>query len=320
MAAIWRNRRRSIARPPASRSSACRVSVSALVYQRPRRECYDLAQIELVVTLPRTRTADRSSVLSDLSPVVDPLPAELAGDPLPGSVEPAGHDRHSLGPEQLDVWHHPIRRNLGGARLGLPRRPSGDERSRVIAGRDPDRLLSGHVHEGGRHLSVVEELERPLAEAHAGERLDGVCRAAVDLDEHHQGLAARARPVDAERAATGQHHADAEDLARAEMPVKADRLLEELVEGALPEPPLVSAAHHRCGLCGHRGISLHQPRTFASRSSAASASLRPALAGSVSTRSKFRARALWADAVSTASASGNSTPFSLSMCARSRCT
>ena len=95
------------------------------------------------------------------------------------------------------------------------------------------------VDEGGGHLAEVAELEGSLADAAAGDDSDGVGGAAVDFYEGDEALAvvvegavgemAGAGVVDVE-AREGEHgHADAEDLAGAEMAVGLFGVLEERV-------------------------------------------------------------------------------------------
>ena len=96
------------------------------------------------------------------------------------------------------------------------------------------------VEEGGGHLAEVAMLEGSLAEAAAGDDRDRVGGTAVDFDEGDQALAvgvegavgecAGAGVVDAE-AVEGEHrHADAEDLAGAEMAVGDFGFVEQCVE------------------------------------------------------------------------------------------
>jgi hypothetical protein len=97
------------------------------------------------------------------------------------------------------------------------------------------------VDEGGGHLAEVAELEGAFADAGGGDDSDGVGGAAVDFDEDDEALAvgvegavgevAKAGVVDAE-AREGEHgHADAEDLAGAEVAVGEFGVVEEGVEG-----------------------------------------------------------------------------------------
>jgi len=85
------------------------------------------------------------------------------------------------------------------------------------------------IDEGGGHLAEVAELEGALADAGSGDDADGVCGAAVDFDEDDKALAVGVEGAVGEVAGTGvvdvearesEHgHADAEDLAGAEMAV-----------------------------------------------------------------------------------------------------
>ena len=97
------------------------------------------------------------------------------------------------------------------------------------------------VDEGGGHLAEVAELEGALADAGGGDDGDGIRGTAIDFDEDDEALAvgveravgegAGAGVVDAE-AREGEHgHADAEDLAGAEMAVGGFGFVEEGVEG-----------------------------------------------------------------------------------------
>ena len=96
------------------------------------------------------------------------------------------------------------------------------------------------VDEGGGHLAEVAMLEGSLAEAAAGDYGDGIGGAAVDFDEGDEALAigvegavgegAGAGVVDAEAREAEHGHADAEDLAGAEMAVGDFGFVEERVE------------------------------------------------------------------------------------------
>jgi hypothetical protein len=96
------------------------------------------------------------------------------------------------------------------------------------------------VDEGGGHLAEVAMFEGSLAEAAAGNDRDGIGGAAVDFDEGDEALAigvegavgegAGAGVVDAEAREAEHGHADAEDLAGAEMAVGDFGFVEERVE------------------------------------------------------------------------------------------
>ena len=97
------------------------------------------------------------------------------------------------------------------------------------------------VDEGGGHLAEVAMLESSLAETAAGDDRDGIGSTAVDFDEGDQALAvgvegavgkeAEAGVVDAETREGEHGHADAEDLAGAEMAVGDFGFVKERVEG-----------------------------------------------------------------------------------------
>ncbi len=97
------------------------------------------------------------------------------------------------------------------------------------------------VDEGGGHLAEVAELEGALADAGGGDDGDGVGGAAVDFDEDDEALAvgvegavgegAEAGVVDAETEEGEHGHADAEDLAGAEVAMGEFGVVEEIVEG-----------------------------------------------------------------------------------------
>ncbi len=97
------------------------------------------------------------------------------------------------------------------------------------------------VDEGGGHLAEVAEFEGAFADAGGGDDADGVGGAAVDFDEDDEALAVGVEPavgegalagvLDAE-AREGEHgHADAEDLAGAEVAVGNFGVVEKVVEG-----------------------------------------------------------------------------------------
>ncbi len=96
------------------------------------------------------------------------------------------------------------------------------------------------VNEGGGHFAEVAELEGALADAGGGDDADGVRGAAVDFYEDDEALAVRvegaagedagAGVVDAEAGEREHGHADAEDLAGAEVAVGEFGVVEEGVE------------------------------------------------------------------------------------------
>jgi hypothetical protein len=96
------------------------------------------------------------------------------------------------------------------------------------------------VDEGGGHLAEVAELEGAFADAAAGDHGDGVGGAAVDFDIGDEALAVKVEGTVGENAGTGivdaetresEHgHADAEDLASAEMPVGEFGFVKESVK------------------------------------------------------------------------------------------
>jgi hypothetical protein len=112
---------------------------------------------------------------------------------------------------------------------------AGDPSPGVVADRDPHRRPPEDVDEGGRGLPVVDVAERPLAQAHPGERLDGVGGAAVDLDEHHQTLVRPARGLELELPAAGHGHAHPEDLSRTKISVEGHGLGQERLRVPLRE-------------------------------------------------------------------------------------
>jgi len=96
------------------------------------------------------------------------------------------------------------------------------------------------VDEGGGHLAPVAKFEGALAEAAGGDDGDGVGGAAIDFDDGDEALAvgvegavgemAGARVVNVEPVKGEHGHADAEDLAGAEMAVSGFGFVEEGVE------------------------------------------------------------------------------------------
>ena len=96
--------------------------------------------------------------------------------------------------------------------------------------------LSSEVDESCGHLAPVAEFDGAFAEATAGDDGDGVGGAAVDFDEGDEAFAVlwvhqAFGVVDAEALATEHGHADAEDLAGAEMAVGDFSFAEKGVEG-----------------------------------------------------------------------------------------
>src|SRR3972149_4444559 len=128
-----------------------------------------------------------------LASVVDALAAAPADDASASTVEPSRQDRHRREREELRVRHEPVALGLrpsGGADAGDVVR---DALAGVVARDDPDGPRGGEIGERGRHLPVVDVPEVPPAERAAGDRLERVRGAAVDLDEDGQRLPRRLR-------------------------------------------------------------------------------------------------------------------------------
>jgi hypothetical protein len=115
------------------------------------------------------------------------------------------------------------------------------------------------VDEGRGHFAEVAEFEGALADAGTGDDADGVSGAAVDLDEDDEALAvgvegavregAGAGVVDAQLLEGKHGHADAEDLAGAEVAVGEFGVVEEIVEGGGHGLMLLRRGE---AICGHR--------------------------------------------------------------------
>ena len=194
--------------------------------------------------------AEALVVAVDEAVEVDAFVAEVAGDSLafeagelvgrerdsdPGGAEEVFVGEVAVGLHLLRIFFEAGVEGAGSVFGGFE---GYDAEGFVVVGCVGEFLVE--VDEGGGHLAEVAELEGSLADAAAGDDSDGVCRTAVDFYEGDQALAvgvegtvgemAGAGVVDAE-AIEGEHgHADAEDLAGAEMAVGLFGVLEERVE------------------------------------------------------------------------------------------
>jgi len=202
----------------------------------------------LVVEVAGAAEADAGSVALDEAVEVDAFAAEGAGYALAFEAgELAGWERDAdpVGAEEVGVGEFAVGLHLlgvffeGGVELfgaglgGL----EGDD-AEAFVGVEVERGVE--VDEGGGHLAEVAKLEGAFADAAAGDDADGVGGAAVDFDEGDEALAigvevsvgegAGAGVVDAELAEGEHGHADAEDLAGAEMSVGYFGVVEEVVE------------------------------------------------------------------------------------------
>ena len=203
--------------------------------------------------------AESLVVASDFAVVVDAFSALVAGDAggfvaghlagVEGNLDPLFGEEVFDG--QLAVGEHLllilvgyVRVKVAGALLGR------------LAGGDADGFVGGvgvgegrcegwvnqrvQVDEGGGHFAPVAEFEGSFAEATAGDDADGVGGAAVNLEEGDEALAIEVGGAVGERFGLGVRdaqaleakdgHADAEDLAGAEVAVGQFGLADEGVE------------------------------------------------------------------------------------------
>ena len=193
--------------------------------------------------------AEDFSVAMDFAVVVDAFAADFAGDAggfVAGHLAGVDGDGDPLFAEEICVGEFAVGEHLllvlvfdvgvevAGALLGGFE--GGDADGFVDGGVALWRERRSQIDEGGGHLAPVAELDGALAEAAAGDDGDGVGGAAVDLDEGDEALAVFGIDeafgvVDAEALAAEHGHADAEDLAGAEVAVGDFGFAEEGVEG-----------------------------------------------------------------------------------------
>ena len=191
--------------------------------------------------------AEASAVTFDEAVEVDAFVAAVAGDAGAfeagelaggkGNADPLGAEEVFVG--EVAVGLHLLRVlfevgvEFAGAVLGGLE--GYDAEALVVVGAVVE--LGVEVDEGGGHLAEVAELESSLADAAAGDDADCVGGTAVDFYEGDEALAvgvegavgkmAGAGVVDAEAREGEDGHADAEDLAGAEMAVGLFGVVEE---------------------------------------------------------------------------------------------
>jgi hypothetical protein len=177
----------------------------------------------IIVAVPGAGPAEGAAVPEDLAAEVDALAAggaedarafkagQVLGkdadiDPLDGEELFGRQD--AVGFHLLEGGFFEVREELGGA---------------VFAGfesGDADGFSGFEITKSGRHFAVIEEFKGAFSETAAGDDADGVGGAAVDFDEGDEAFAVNASGiVEAEQGEAVQGHADAEDLAGAEMAV-----------------------------------------------------------------------------------------------------
>ena len=191
----------------------------------------------LVVEIAGAAEADAGAVAFDEAVEVDAFAAEGAGYALAFEAgEFAGWewDADPVGAEELVVGELAVGLHLLGVLFergveffgaGLGGFEGYDAEAFVDVGIE----WGVEIDEGGGHLAEVAEFQGALADAAAGDYADGVGGAAVDFDEGDEALAvgvevavgegSGARVVDAQLTEGEHGHADAEDLAGAEMAV-----------------------------------------------------------------------------------------------------
>ena len=124
-------------------------------------------------------------------------------------IEEFGVGHFAIGAHLLLVFVGDFGIELAGALLG------------AFARRHTHRAILAQVAEGGGGLSEIAELERALAEPAAGHHADGVGHAAIDFDEGDEAFAVGAgRVFEAEQSDAIERHAQAENLAGAEVAVR----------------------------------------------------------------------------------------------------
>lgn len=215
------------------------------------RPCCVCATSERLVVDRRwvgARKAEALAIAHNESIEVDAFAAACAGEAfafVPGKLAGIEWNAHPLLREEFDVWELPIGAHLrfvlvefGIELFGALLRTfeCDDADSFVEVGAE----LRIEVDEGCCHLAPVAQLQCTLAHAGTGNDGDSVCRAAVDLDEDYGSLAVwvelaveqcafawRANPEATHRE---HRHANAEDLAGAEMAVRNFGLVKKFVE------------------------------------------------------------------------------------------
>ena len=124
---------------------------------------------------------------------------------------------HALHREEVFLLHDLVSFELlpvvvrSPAARRLPEHRLGDG-ARLISGCNPHRLLGLEVGESGGDFTVIQVLERALAETaprHQAERVGG---AAVNLNERHQPFPVLRRVVDAQFLQSQHGHAHAQHL------------------------------------------------------------------------------------------------------------
>ncbi len=173
--------------------------------------------------------AECAAMEDDLTPIIDALAALLAGNPWAfesGKLVWRQRDFDPRDGEELIVREFAVSGHLllvliGDGRKAIPCKLLG-----AFAGGEanagiqiiPERSLK--VDKGRGHLAEIKKLKSALAEAAAGNHADRIGCATVDFYKGHEALAlSPARVCDAQQRTCVHGHADAEDLARAEVAV-----------------------------------------------------------------------------------------------------
>jgi hypothetical protein len=189
--------------------------------------------------------AEDFAVASNLAIVVDAFAALGAGDAggfVAGHLAGMNEDCDPLFAEEIFVGEFAVGEHLllifildvwvkiAGTLFG--RFECGDAEGFVDRSVVDRREGQRQIDEGCGHLAPVAELDGSFAEPAAGDDGNSIGGATVDLDEGDEALAVDAfGVVDAEAFAAEHSHADAEDLARAEMAVGDFGFVEEGFEG-----------------------------------------------------------------------------------------
>jgi hypothetical protein len=156
--------------------------------------------------------------------------ARVDGDGNPLFAAEVFVGEFAVGEHLLLVLVFDVRVEVAGALFGGLE--GGDAKGFVDGGVALGREGRREIDEGRGHLAPVAKFYGALAESAAGDDGDGVGGAAVNLDKGDEALAVDALwVVDAEAFAAKHSHADAEDLASAQVAVGDFGFAEESVEG-----------------------------------------------------------------------------------------
>ena len=127
---------------------------------------------------------------------------------------------------QFAVGHHLLPAPRFHVRIELPR-----QLPRVFQRHHPHPAPRREIKKRSRHLAPVAELQRPLAQPASGHQSNCIRGAPVDLDKRNQSFAIRSPRVRNPQPLQAQQcHTNAQNLPRAQVPVRRLRLHEKFVQ------------------------------------------------------------------------------------------